>query len=1063
MINNLSFVFGKLRHLLPFLLLLVLGNFSYAQTGSIEFKGTILDSVSRLPISNATLRVVGADRGASSDANGLFILKGIAAGSQVVISSVGFVSKTVTAVGTHRMTIFLEPVNENMDEVTVVAYGTQKKSSMVASITTVNPKELKGPTSNLTSMLAGRVSGVIGYQRSGEPGNDNASFFIRGVGSFGAGKKDPLILIDGVESSATDLARLQPDDISGFSVLKDAAASALYGARGANGVILVTTKGGYIGKAKFNVRFENSLSTNTRNFKFADNITYMQMANEAVLTRTPKAALPYDQNKIDHTRNGDDPFLYPNNNWLDQLVKSHTMNQRLNFNVAGGGNLAQYYVAGTMNIDNGNLRTDNINKVDNNIKLKNYSVRSNITLNVTPITEAFIRTYAQFDDYRGPIGGYDEWGNMINGGQRVFKEAMWSNPVMFPAIYPNSFAPFTTHPLFGNALVRQTNSMYNNPYARMVSGYQEYNTSTVNVQLEVKQKLDFLTEGLSARLMAYTQRYSYFDVARSYSPFYYSLINIPAANQMILNPLNPEGGTEYLSYNPGRRRQNTTTYGEFSLNYNKNIGDNHEVTGMLIGIIRNFSTADGADLQASLPARNLGVSGRVTYAFKNKYLFEGNFGYNGSERFAKNNRYGFFPSFGVGWNVHEEKPFEFMLPVVSRLKLRATYGAIGNDQIGESYDRFFYLSNVNPNSGYHGFSWGNRWDYSRPGYATYRYANDQITWERATTFDAGFDLTLVNGLNVIFDYYHSKRTNILMDRSNIPSSMGFQSGIKANLGEAENRGFDVSFDYNKSFGNSWWTQLRANMTYAKNKLLVNEEPNYPDGLKHLSRIGRPIKQEYGLIAERLFIDDIEANNSPIQNFGGLTPTMGGDIKYRDLNGDGRITDLDKVPLGFPTDPEIIYGFGFSVGYKNFDVSAFFQGSARSSFFIDPGNVTPFALNGGYQNGLLDVIANDYWSEDNQNLHAFWPRLTDGFNNNNGQKSSWWMRNGAFVRLKSVELGYNMPQNLLKRFKVSNLRIYMNGMNLYAWSKFKMWDVEMGGNGLGYPIQAVYNVGINVGF
>jgi len=1030
---------------------------------SIDLSGVILDSVSQQPVANVSVAIKGVHEVTSSDHLGQFTIGSLPQDATLVFSAVGYQRKEVAVAGQRNLIVYLSLAELEIDEVAVVAYGHQRKSSMVASITTVDPRQLNGPTSNLTTMLAGKVSGMIGYQRSGEPGNDNASFFIRGVGSFGAGKKDPLILIDGVESSATDLARLQPDDIAGFSVLKDAAASALYGARGANGVVLVTTKTGVIGRAKFNVRFENSLSTNTRNFKFADNITYMQMANEAVLTRNPEAALPYDQNKIEHTRNGDDPYLYPNNNWLDQLIKDYTNNQRLNFNVTGGGNLAQYYVAGTMNIDHGNLRSEKNNSFDNNIKLVNYSVRSNITLNITPTTEAFIRTYAQFDDYRGPIGGYDEHGNLINGGQRVFKEAMWSNPVMFPAIYPNSFNPFTTHPMFGNAQIRQTNSMYNNPYARMVSGYQEYNTSTVNVQLELKQDLGFVTEGLSARMMAYTQRYSYFDLSRSIVPFYYDLVHIPAANQSILNPLNPDDGKEYLSYDFGNRRQNTTTYGELALNYNKSVGDNHEFTGMLIGIIRNYVTADGGDLQTSLPARNLGLSGRLTYAYKNKYLFEGNFGYNGSERFAANHRFGFFPSFGVGWNVHEEKAFDFMSPVVSNLKLRATYGVVGNDQIGEWYDRFFYLSNVNPEDGGKGFAWGNRWDYYRDGYSISRYANNDITWEKATTFDAGFDLGLVNGLNVIFDYYHSIRNQILMYRSTIPSSMGFQAGVQANFGKAENRGFDISIDYNKSYSNSLWTQFRANMTYAANKLLVNEEPEYPEGLKHLSKVGQPLRQEYGLIAERLFVDDIEANNSPTQNFGGLIPTMGGDIKYRDINGDGQITDMDKVPLGFPTDPEIVYGFGFSVGYKNFDVSAFFQGSARSSFFIDPGNITPFALNGGYQNGLLKVIANDYWSEDNPNLHAFWPRLTDGFNNNNAQRSNWWMRNGAFVRLKSVELGYNMPQRLLESFKISNLRIYMSGLNLYAWSKFKLWDVEMGGDGLGYPIQAVYNIGINVGF
>lgn len=1045
--------FHKWHYLWLFFLIFSIHASSYAQQESIDVRGTVLDSITHQPISNATVNLKGTDKRTNTDALGLFELKGGRIGDSIVISFVGYLSQTIKIEGQNRLSIYLSPINNSVEEVTVVAYGTQKKTSMVASITSINPKELKGPTSNLTSMLAGKVAGVIAYQRSGEPGNDNASFFIRGVGSFGAGKKDPLILIDGIESSTNDLARLQPDDISGFSVLKDAAASSLYGARGANGVVLVTTKNGIQGRAKFNVRYENSISSNTRNFKFADNITYMKMANEAVLTRNAQGTLPYSQNKIDHTIQGDNPLLYPNNNWIEQLIKDHTNNQRLNFNVTGGGGIAQYYVAGTLNSDRGILKTEKNNKFDNNIDLKNYSVRSNITLNITPTTEGIIRTYAQFDDYRGPL----------DGGTGVFQSAIWSNPVMFPAVIPDSYAPFTTHPMFGNAIIpRTTNSLYNNPYAKMVSGFKEYNSSTINVQLEAKQNFDFITEGLSARIMAYTQRYSFFDVRRSFNPFYYNLLALPGTDQTALSVLNENSGTEFLDYRQGDKLQNTTSYGELAVNYNQQIADKHEVTGMLIGIMRNYQTANANNLQSSLPARNLGVSGRGTYAYDNRYLFEFNFGYNGSERFSKNHRYGFFPSFGVGWNLNEEEFFESMRTTISKMKLRATYGLVGNDQIGNQNDRFFYLSLVNPNSAGRGYRWGNNWDYYRNGYSISRYENPEITWEKSTTLDIGMDLNLTNGLNVVVDYYKSHRTNILMTRSNIPNTTGFQANIQANIGEAKNHGVDLSVDYNKTF-NNFWTSIRANMTYAVNELVVNEEPDYPESLSYLSRIGQPLSQQYGLIAERLFVDDIEAQKSPLQSFGGELPTMGGDIKYRDINNDGRITDLDRVPIGFPTDPQLVYGFGFSLGYKSIDLSAFLQGSARSSFFIDPGNITPFAMNGPYQNGLLREIANSYWSEDNQDVRAFWPRLTDGFNNNNNQFSTWWMRDGAFIRLKSVELGANLPSKMISKMKVGNLRVYANAMNLVVWSKFKMWDPEMGGQGLGYPIQAVYNFGINVGF
>lgn len=1035
-----------------FLLLLMIPSSLLAQE-TFDIRGTILDSISHQPISNATIALKGTNKRTNSDAIGLFELKGAQIGDSLVVTYVGYLQQTIALEDKSRISVYLSPVNSTVEEVTVVAYGTQKKTSVVASITSINPKELKGPTSNLTSMLAGKVAGVVAYQRTGEPGRDNASFFIRGVGSFGAGKKDPLILIDGIESNPNDLARLQPDDISGFSVLKDAAASSLYGARGANGVVLVTTKTGMQGKAKFNVRYENSISSNTKNLKFADNITYMNMANEAVLTRNPLAPLPYTQNKIDHTRLGDNPLLYPDNNWIKQMVKDFTSNQRFNFNVTGGGGIAQYYIAGTLNSDKGILKTEKNNNFDNNIDLKNYSVRSNVTLNFTPSTVGIVRTYAQFDDYRGPI----------DSGSDIFKSAMWSNPVMFPAIIPNSYSPFTTHPMFGNAIMPKTTStLYNNPYANMVSGFRENNTSTINVQLELKQNFDFITQGLSGRLMAYTQRYSYFDVQRSFKPFYYNLLAVPGTNNSVLTLLNENDGTEFLDYSQGDKWQNTTSYGELALNYNRFIGDKHEVTGMLIGILRNYQTANADNLQESLPARNLGLSGRATYAYNNKYLFEANFGYNGSERFHKNHRFGFFPSFGLGWNLHEENFMQFMSPVVSRLKLRGTFGLVGNDQIGNEKDRFFYLSNVNPNDEGRGYRWGNNWDYIRPGYSISRYQNIDITWEKSQTLDVGMDLTLVNGLNLVVDYYKAHRTNILMSRTNIPNSTGFQADVQANIGEAKNSGVDLSLDYSKTF-NNFWASVRANMTYAVNELVVNEEPNYPSNLRYLSHLGYPLSQQYGLIAERLFVDDIEALNSPTQSFGGTTPTMGGDIKYRDINGDGIISDLDKVPIGHPTDPEMVYGFGFSLGYKNFDLSAFFQGSARSSFFIDPGNITPFAINGSSQNGLLREIANSYWSEDNQNIRALWPRLTDGFNENNNQQSTWWMRNGSFLRLKSVELGFNLPDKALSKYKVSNLRFYANAMNLFVWSKFKTWDPEMGGNGLGYPIQAVYNIGINVGF
>jgi TonB-linked SusC/RagA family outer membrane protein len=1047
---------------LLFILNLFFSTAATAQQAAGGISGTVVDSANAQPLAGVSVIIKGTKQGTSTDEKGRFSLDISANTAVLEFSFVGFNGKEVVASKGNPVRVLLGIATDSTDDVIVVAYGKQKKTSMVASITSINPKELRGPTSNLTTMLAGRISGVIAYQQSGEPGADNASFFIRGVGTFGAGKRDPLILMDGVESSPTDLARLQPDDIAGFSVLKDAAAASLYGARGANGVILVTTKLGTEGKAKFNVRLESPVSTNTRNFQFADNITYMKLANEAVLTRDPLGVLPYSQNKIDHTAAGDDLLKYPNNNWIDELIKDYTVNQKADVNVSGGGKAAQYYIAGTYNIDRGILKTVPGNSFNSNIKLGNYSVRSNININITPTTRAVVRTYGQFDDYNGPVGYRDEYGNWVNGGRAIFNSAIWSNPVNFPGMFPASYAPFLDHPLFGNAYIGNTTSLYSNPFANMVSGFQQYSTSTLNAQIELNQNFNFVTPGLSARFMTYTQRYSFFNVNRRYNPFYYTLMPDPNGKLTVLTPLNPGQGTEYLNYQPGDKIVNTITYAEFATNYNRTFAKKHAVGGMVIGILRNFLNANAGDLQTSLPARNMGVSGRFTYGYDNRYLAEMNFGYNGSERFAANHRFGFFPSAGVAWVVSNENFFEKAKDVVSNLKFRFTYGLVGNDQIGNSNDRFFYLSNVNPNNDGRGYHFGVDQSYYVTGYSVNRYANTEITWEKATTTNYGMDLTFNNGINVTVDAFHSVRSNILMGRSTIPSTMGLEAGVQANVGKASSKGVDVAIDYSKNFRKNMWVQVRANMTYATSKYLINEEPNYPDNLKYLSRIGQSLNQVYGLVAERLFVDDIEATKSPVQSFGG-NPPIGGDIKYRDINGDGQITSLDLVPLGYPTTPEITYGFGFSFGYKSLDVSTFFQGNARVSFFINPYNIAPFVQNGGSQNGLLTAVAESHWSEENQDLHAFWPRLDGQFNNNNSQTSNWWLRDGSFIRLKTVEIGYTLPKKLLSRLHFSNFRIYANGQNLFALSQFKLWDPEMGGNGLGYPVQAVYNFGINFGF
>jgi TonB-linked SusC/RagA family outer membrane protein len=1048
---------------------------SFAQQGIIV-KGLITNS-SDTGLPNVSIRAVGTGQVINSDTAGHFQLS-VPAKEVLELTSVGFKTTLLRMVehkpnsdGIVFVRTVLQEENTQMDEVVVVGFGTQKKTSMVSSITSVDVKQLKTPTSNLTNALAGKVSGLIAFQTSGEPGlgTDNSTFYIRGLSTFGTGKQDPLILIDGVESSATDMARLQPDDISDFSVLKDAAASAVYGARGANGVVLINTKSGKTGKTNFNVRSENRVSTNTSNFKFVDNITYMNTANEATLTRSPNAILPYSVNKINHTAAGDDPNLYPNNNWIDMLIKKYTMNQGYNMSMSGGSAKARYYVAGTYNIDHGVLKVDPINDFNNNIRLNNYSIRSNVNINLTESTELVIRMYGQFDDYKGPLVGP----NNENGGQRIFNMAIWSNPVMFPAVYPSSMLPYIEHPLFGSTQTTNegglTNTLYVNPYAEMVRGFSVYKTSNIQPQLELNQNLNFITPGLKFRGMAYLKRYSLFSVNRSYNPFYYQAIVNPQDQSYALKALNDGSatsigtvGTEYLGYSEGTKDIDSRIWVQGALDYNHN-SDKHAFGGMLISYASSYEKGNSGSLTSSLPQRNAGVSGRFTYGFDNRYLAEFNFGYNGSERFAQKNRWGFFPSAGIAYRISNEKFFEPLLNKINDLKFRFTYGIVGNDQIGNINDRFFYLSNINMDDGGFSSSFGRNegvTPYSRPGISVLRYANNEITWEKSKQINLGMDLHMFNNsFELIVDAFKQYRSGILMPKTYIENASGFMVIPFSNYGKAESQGIDLSMKYEKSFNKNLWANVRGTFTYTTSKKTVADELKYDSSLSHLSTVGHSLSQWWGHIAERLFIDQKEVANSPVQ-FGdqGL---LAGDIKYRDINGDGVIDSDDRVPLGYPTQPEIIYGFGASLGYKSFDLSFYFQGSARSSFFINPQNIQPFFRNGGFENGHLQVISDSHWSEDNRDSYAFWPRLSTWDVPSNNMVSTWWMRKGNFLRLKSVDAGYTFGN--LKSWGLNSARLYFSATNLLMFSNFKMWDVEMGGNGLGYPIQSVYALGLQVSF
>ncbi|WP_270087922.1 SusC/RagA family TonB-linked outer membrane protein [Sphingobacterium sp. SYP-B4668] len=1011
---------------------------TYAQ--NLRITGNIKEGEENL--TGVSVQVKGIPgQGTQTDQKGNFIVELPKLPSTLVFSMVGYLTQEVIVENERALNIQMSVDPSTLEEVVVVGFGTQKKTEVVGSVTSVRPKDLKIPSSNLTAAFAGNVAGMIAYQRSGEPGADNADFFVRGITTFGANTR-PLILIDNIELTTTDLARLQPDDIESFSIMKDATATALYGARGANGVILVTTKRGVEGPAKISFRTEMSMNRPTQDIALADPITYMKLHNESVLTRNPLGELPYSQDKIENTlKPGSSPYIYPANDWHGMLFKDYATSQRGNLSVTGGGKVARYFVSTAFTNDNGVLKVDKRNSFNNNIDFKNYTLRANVDINITQKTQLAVRLSGNFDDYNGPnISGED-----------MYNYVMHSNPVMFPAYYPkDEDFSYVKHIMFGNY---QGN--YRNPYAEMVRGYSDRTRSQMLASVELNQDLNFITPGLKFMTMLNLSRLSEYYVNRSYNPYWYQLRgNYDSfTGEYHLERFN-ENGTEYLDYREGPKTVEATTYSESRLNYNNTFGK-HGVSGLLVFTTRQWIAANQGSLQLSLPSRNVGFAGRSTYNYDNKYFFEFNFGYNGSERFANNHRWGFFPSAGLAWVISNENFFEKYRPTIHNLKLRYTYGLVGNDQIGDRYDRFFYLSQVNMNDVARGSFFGENLDKGAAGIRINRYANEAITWENSTKQNFAIELGLFNKANIIAEYFTEHRRNILMTRAAIPSTMGLQAAIRANIGEATAHGMDIQSDFTHSWNEHFWTSARANFTYSTSKFKVYEEPDYKEAYR--SRVGYSLSQTWGFIAERLFMDDAEANNAPTQTFGGLYG--GGDIKYLDVNQDGQITAADMVPIGNPTSPEIIYGFGLSVGYKGFDASAFFQGLSNESFWINPVETSPFQD----QTQLLKAYADSHWSEDNQDMYALWPRLSSTLVNNNIQTSTWFMRDGTFLRLKQAEVGYSLPGKWKERIHLNNFRIYLSGTNLLNFSKFKLWDVEMGGNGLGYPLQRVFNVGINMSF
>jgi TonB-linked SusC/RagA family outer membrane protein len=1075
----------------------------------ITVVGTVTDS-SLAPLANVSITVQGSSAGTQTDNNGRFVIDA-QAGSTLIFSAVSYNDyryKIGTEVAANVNITLLPKVISADDEVIVTAYGKKvRRESVTGSVSTIKPDQLRTPASNLTAALAGQVAGVIGFQSSGQPGFDNADFFVRGVTTFGF-RQNPLILIDNIELTTDDLARLQVDDIAEFSILKDASATALYGSRGANGVILVTTKRGKAGKPNYNVRYDNSVNTPTQTLKFADPITYMNLYNEAQLTRNPYQVPEFSADKIYFTQrtldgaSGGNTSVYPAVDWLDLMFRKYSKTQKLNASVSGGSESTQYNVSGSYSEDKGLLRESDINIFEGGIKFRNYQLRSNVDIKLTRTTSLSVDLWGTFNDYQGPITS-DASGFATD----LYYMATHSSPVLFPAYFePDSANLLTRHILFGNfngsspdrsgeSFLPTEGVGYPNPFAQMMRGYRNRNSSRVSATVRLGQNLDMIANGLSFSGFFSTNRFAQVQYTMTYNPFYYTVSNYnKATNEYTLFWLNNRAGlpftgggasgsnavpTEYLAISAGDRASSSFIQMQGILNYDRSFGD-HNVNGSMVvnrqqnlnpGVVNNFAQI--------LPSRNLTYAGSARYGYRNKYNLQFDFGYNGSERFDPSHRFGFFPSVSAGWAINKEKFWEnsAISSVITTLKLRGSYGLAGNDDI--SSQRFFYISNVNLENSGAGASFGVTNGYTRPGVTINNYPNPEISWEISKISNYAIEFTLFKSLDFIGEYWTRKTRDILQARQ-IPNSMGLEAGISGNLGEATSKGLDLTLNYRKTIGKDVSISFMSNGTYAEGKYDYFEEPAYGNEYWR-RRTGQYIGQRWGYIAERLFVDDKEAAASPKQIFGtsGLG-ARGGDIKYRDINQDGVINSADQVPIGLPNSPQVTYGFGLSVNYKNFDLGLRFTGQARATLYMYPEVISPFVRDFTVQDGsnivgaptqILEQFVSDHWSETNQNLYALYPRLgtTRDEIANNLQTSTWWLRNGSLLRLKFAELGYTLPERWLKKASFKNARIYFSGTNLLRFSDFKLWEPELSlstsssrpYSAFNYPLLRSFNLGINI--
>lgn len=1008
--------------------------FLFVQTNAYAqqvLNGTVLDAAG-LPLPGASVKIKDTDRGTVSDVDGKFLLEVPSPETIIQITYQGyFPLEMVVGEGREQtFTMQLDEEQSRLDEVVVVGFGTQKKLTVTGSMTSVSVKELEQSTApSLSNALAGRMPGIITRQTSGEPGYDQAQVYIRGMGTWGP-NRSPLVLVDGVERGIAALNSINAQEIESFSVLKDASATAVYGVRGANGVILITTKRGVQGRPKVTLRSETGLLTAQRMPRYIDGVEYAELWNEAY--RNMGQENFFSEEEIEKYRSGEDPYLYPNVDWTSEIMKKNTYQTINNLSINGGTEIIRYYGNVGLTEQSGLWKSDGANLYETNINMRRYNLRSNIDVNVTK------NLLFEFG-----LGGIIQQGNYpARTAPEIFDALRKTPPIVFPKQNPDGTPAGITQFLGSN------------PWGMVTqSGYLVQSRNTVQGTFGAKWDLsEFLTQGLSLNgRFAYDHYYqSDVDREKSFEVKQY-LGKDPETGEdrysEILREATPLG---YSTLNEAER----IYYTELVANYNRAFG-RHEVSGMMMYNQRDLVRLAVGTSMLNLPYRRLGTAARFTYAYDNRYLFEVNAGYNGSEQFPNGNRFGFFPSASAGWIVSNESFWGETNPI-NHLKVRGSLGKVGNDDLGRDI-RFLFLTSMNTRTA-QSYRFGEDMRVM-PGIDEATTGNQNVTWEVASKANLGLDLELLRSKIVLqVDAFWEDREGILIRRQQIPFVTGFYPWVIpwANLGKARNRGVDGMLEIKNSTSSGWYYSFRGNFTFAKNEIVENDEPT--QRFPWLSAKGSPIDQPFGWIAEGIFQNEEEIAKSPEQRLG--RATQPGDIRYRDLNGDNVIDDNDRMAIGYPRTPQIVYGFGGTVAYKGFDVSLFLTGAGRTSIFLNGSTMYPFQDGVGTFNVQRQYYDNRWTPE---NPEGKYPGAITVANPNNNRSSTLWQVDGSFLRLKNAEVAYTFSQESLARWGMNNIRLFVNGVNLHTWDKVKIMDPESNDGTNFYPLQRTLNFGFQVNF